>query len=96
MPNRRRALLLVALLGLWLLGQGAHDLLAHAGEWGHGPAGDHSTCSLFQGLHQIAWTGLDLPTPEGRCPEAPLASAIPAAPGPRPQGIASRAPPPTA
>lgn len=70
MPNRRRALLLIALLGLWLLGQGAHDLLAHAGEWSHGPAGDHSYCSLFQGLHQLVAETQPSPAPRPGPPTA--------------------------
>ncbi len=93
MVHRWRARLLILLLGFWLLGQGAHDLLVHAGEWSHDPNGDHRFCSLFQGLEQVEWAGIHLPTPEGRCPEQPLPAPVPAGPSSRPLGIASRAPP---
>jgi hypothetical protein len=94
MPARRqRALALLPLLMLWLLGQGAHDPLVHAGEWSHAGGGDHSSCSFFQGLHQIETAAVEPPAPQalraGQASPAPTAGIQSASL----HGIDSRAPP---
>jgi hypothetical protein len=94
MPDRRQhALTLLPLLLLWLFGQGAHDPLVHAGEWSHAGGGDHSSCSFFQGLHQIETAAVEPPAPLplriGQACPAPTAAPRAA----RQRGIDSRAPP---
>jgi len=83
--RRRRALALLVLLALWLLGQGAHDPLVHAGEWSHAGGGDHSYCSLFQGLHQIVAEAQTSPVPL----LGPLATVAHAAPTAAPSAPSS-------
>ena len=91
--RRPHARALLALLALWLLGQAVHDPLVHRGEWSHAGRGDHSFCSLFQGLHALGAEAPAGPAPLLLSPSRIKPATPCPAPAAQPPRLESRGPP---